>query len=144
MRGTVGLVGILLLLVAGCGDDGAGSGPWSDGVEPAAAAGRVGGDEVCPLPVTMDVADRWQAEAVDGGTLRQGGLDLVCEIDAKPAGAIGFIRVWTGTVAPRAALEAYVAEARDTGEVTYRDTEVGSGSGTEATWTEGDSGRKRA
>ncbi|HET9143612.1 lipoprotein [Actinophytocola sp.] len=147
MRATVGLAAIVLMLtLAGCGEDepDAGAGPWSDGMQPAAAATKIGAGDPCPLPVTMDVADKWLPKSVEAGTFRQGDLDLVCEIDAKPAGPIGFIRVWTGAAQPRAALEAYVADQKDTSEVSYRDTEVGSGSGAEVIWKDGESGRKRA
>lgn len=146
MRTTVGLAGIvLMLLAAGCGGEAeSGDGPWSDGVRPAASATKIGAGAPCPLPVTMDIAEKWQPEAVEANTFRQGGLELVCEVDAKPAGPIGFIRVWTGAAQPRAALEAYLADQKDTSEITYRDTEVGSGTGTEVIWKSGDSGRKRA
>jgi hypothetical protein len=146
MRTTVGLAGIVLVLAAaGCGDDEkSGAGPWSDGVRPASSATKIGAGAPCPLPVTMDIAEKWQPEGVDAGTLRQGGLDLFCEVDAKPAGAIGFLRVWIGAAQPRAALESYLADQKDTSEITYRDTEIGSGTGTEVIWKSGESGRKRA
>ncbi|MFJ5262323.1 lipoprotein [Streptomyces sp. NPDC088387] len=65
----------------------------------------------CELPVTFDVAEDWEPEAIESGTgddatgdaaelaellLTQGPVTAVCEIDAKPAGHLGFIRVWTG------------------------------------------------
>jgi len=134
-----------MLSVAGCGDGAeSGTGPWSDGVSPAASATKIGAGEPCPLPVTMDIAEKWEPQGVPAGTFQQGGLELVCEVDAKPAGPVGFIRVWTGAAQPRAALEAYLADQKDTSEITYRDTEVGSGTGTEVVWKSGDSGRKRA
>ena len=72
------------------------------------------------LPVTFDVADKWVAKQVTdadkGGALtNQGGFTMACEIDAKPAGHLGFLRVWTSTstTKPRAALDAFLAADRN-------------------------------
>lgn len=93
----------------------------------------------------MDLPDKWKPVHLDAGLLSQGGLDAACEIDAKPAGAIGFLRVFVGpAVEPRKALESFVADQKDPRDVRYRDTSVGKGSGAEATWLDADSGRKRA
>jgi hypothetical protein len=71
----------------------------------AAAAGpRVGAaDSACRLPVTFGIAESWTAKPVTikaddplAELARKGPLTMVCEIDAKPAGNIGFLRVWTG------------------------------------------------
>jgi hypothetical protein len=92
----------------------------------------------CELPVTFAVAAGWEAEAVDapaaqpsGGPagepgdalLRQGPVTLVCEIDAKPAGNIGFLRVWTGRPGDadaRGVLQAFVAAQDGAGRAAYR------------------------
>jgi hypothetical protein len=61
----------------------------------AAKAGSVGGRGTpCELPVSFDLAADWEPDAVSH-LLTVGPFTLVCEIDAKPAGLIGFLRVWT-------------------------------------------------
>ncbi|MEU5323357.1 lipoprotein [Streptomyces sp. NPDC021056] len=75
----------------------------------------------CELPVSFDLAKDWEAEAIDSAAaedkasptdsgdlddeiseevldsiLRQGPVAAACEVDAKPAGYIGFLRIWTG------------------------------------------------
>lgn len=94
--------------------------PSADGAaakDAAASGGTVGAaGSACELPVSFDIARHWKAESIDaakktskksGGSdgdladaldtiLRQGPVTAACEIDAKPAGNIGFIRVWTG------------------------------------------------
>ncbi|MEW2260163.1 lipoprotein [Streptomyces sp. NPDC047869] len=83
----------------------------------AASAGTIGAaGSACELPVSFDLAKHWKAKGIDAGAemskaskgsdslsgdlaeafLRQGPVTTACEIDAKPAGNIGFLRVWTG------------------------------------------------
>ncbi|WP_155056334.1 lipoprotein [Streptomyces blattellae] len=100
----------------------------------------------CELPVTFDIATDWKAEAVDGGGSgddpadiadalpHQGPVALRCEIDAKPAGNIGFLRVWTGEPAEddaRAVLEAFVEAAAGASKATYRTFDAGGVDGAE-------------
>lgn len=155
MRGYLGLVLGVLLLIAGCGEDKPaqnqpaqekGSAPWHDGVKPAAAATKLGGANTpCSLPVAIDIPDKWKPAHIDAGLGSQGGLEASCEIDAKPAGAIGFLRVFVGPAAePRQALESFVADQKNPRDVEFRDTAVGQGSGVEATWLTEEAGRKRA
>lgn len=108
----------------------------------AARGGTVGAaGSACELPVTFDTAERWKAEAVDTGAaeggdeiaaelaealLHQGPFTAACEIDAKPAGNIGFIRVWTGEAGAAAGdaealLKEFVAAEGDTSEAKYSD-----------------------
>ncbi|MEW2620400.1 lipoprotein [Streptomyces sp. NPDC048106] len=99
----------------------------------------------CALPVRFDIAKDWKAESIDAGAsaakaskgadddltgaltdalLRQGPVTAACEIDAKPAGNIGFLRVWTGEAAHddlRGVLRGFVAAEGDVSEETYRD-----------------------
>jgi hypothetical protein len=149
------LVGTVMAaaLLAGCGSGNSTpqpaatpTGPWHDGIPAAAAAAKVGGaDTPCRLPVAMDVADKWKPKGVDVGVHSEGGADLACEIDGKPAGIIGFVRVWVGDSAePRQALEAFIADQVKASAVEYRDTAVGQGSGAEVTWINAETGRKRA
>jgi hypothetical protein len=66
--------------------------------------------------VTFGLQASWRPQAVALGPddplaslARRGTLTLVCEIDAKPAGAIGFLRVYTGKAGdPRAALTGFI------------------------------------
>ncbi|MFP1628567.1 lipoprotein [Streptomyces sp. 5K101] len=118
-----------------------------------AAAGSVqkgatigGPGSPCPMPVTFDVAARWKPEAVESGgaddelgaLLRQGPVTLVCEIDAKPAGNIGFLRVWAGGTAgddAREALRAFVADAAKSREKeAYTATKAGGLDAVEVTY----------
>ncbi|MFF3326614.1 lipoprotein [Streptomyces sp. NPDC002889] len=155
MRGLVRGVGLgvvpaalLLGTVAGCsaepeaarpagrtasakgGDDAEGG--KAGGAQGAEKGGSVGGSgSPCALPVTFDLAASWEPEAVDTalGALKQGPVTLVCEIDAKPAGNIGFMRVWTGGKRgddARKALEAFVAaESKSREQEKYGETKAG-------------------
>lgn len=115
----------------------------------AQSGGTVGGaGSACRLPVTFDTARGWRAEAVDGlaavasnapdddlaqSLLRQGPVTLVCEIDAKPAGAVGFLRVSTGEPGSGdagAVLRAFVAAEGHTGRARYRAFTSGGLTGT--------------
>jgi hypothetical protein len=94
---------------------------WSlPAASPSTPATRLGAaDSACRLPVTFDLVAFWKPAAVDIATAgelaalyRTGPFEVVCEVDAKPAGEIGFLRVYvakarTGT--PRSHLEAFVA-----------------------------------
>ncbi|MFI1293914.1 lipoprotein [Streptomyces sp. NPDC020792] len=103
---------------------------------------------VCELPVTFDIAEDWKAEAVDPAAagdspageevadalLRQGPVTTVCEVDAKPAGNIGFLRVFTGPPGAGDAstvLRAFVAAEEDVSEETYRSFTTGGLEGVE-------------
>ncbi|WOI59027.1 lipoprotein [Streptomyces fradiae] len=172
-RGAVAVAAAVLL--AGCGSDGdsartdgaasGGSGPSAPAspsvpaaVAPAAKGGTVGAaGSACPLPVAFDVAAEWQPKKVEpvedpdlaelNELLKQGPFTMACEIDAKPAGQIGFLRVWTGGggtgqggdvkgggAAPRAALESFVTADDDApSSAVYRDVRVGADGAASAT-----------
>ncbi|MCX5008201.1 lipoprotein [Streptomyces sp. NBC_00638] len=114
----------------------------------------------CELPVRFDTAEDWKPKAVasasrdtsttgpdssgspeDGlagdladALLRQGPVSLVCEIDAKPAGNIGYLRVWTGKPGDDdadAVLKAFVTAEHGASKATYRTFEAGGLSGAE-------------
>ncbi|MFF7360865.1 lipoprotein [Streptomyces sp. NPDC008125] len=114
--------------------------------EPATRGGSIGAaGSACELPVTFDLAARWKPDAVDvdpdsefAALAQQGPLTLVCEIDAQPAGNIGYLRVWRGeksSASPRELLKAFVAaEAGATG-ATYTDVRAGTVTGAEAAYT---------
>jgi hypothetical protein len=89
------------------------------GAAPAGAveAARVGAaDGGCSLPVTFGIADSYTPETPDvsaapelADLLKKGPMSLACEIDAKPAGHLGFLRVYTGAPGDlRTALTAFI------------------------------------
>ncbi|MEU1279380.1 lipoprotein [Streptomyces sp. NPDC005805] len=93
------------------------------GGRPLAAKGDPVGPKgsACPMPVTFDAAEGWQpkplytAESDPNGDFaelyQRGPVTLLCEIDAKPAGHVGFLRVWASGKAgeePRAVLRAFL------------------------------------
>ncbi|MGX1881492.1 lipoprotein [Streptomyces sp. NPDC055287] len=97
----------------------------------------------CALPVSFSTAPDWSAEKVTAGDdpefaslAKQGTVELVCEIDAKPAGNIGFLRVWTsdGTGTPRKVLEDFMADEKNAGTIRYRETKAGELPATEVTY----------
>src|SRR5690349_6690088 len=118
---------LVLAAPAGCSGGGHASGgggtraqsaaAWRDDTAPAASAAKLGGAGTpCALPVTFDLARSWLAKPVPDGLGTQGGFALACEVDAKPAGHIGFLRVWAGgpaTDTPAAALKRFLAADHD-------------------------------
>lgn len=111
----------------------------------------------CELPVSFELAADWEPEAVDldgvdeelADLFAQGPFVVACELDGKPAGHLGFIRVYTaGDVggSPRRSLETFVdGEFPDTEgvsnyamrEVEYADAELGGRAASEVryvTW----------
>ncbi|MGX4687870.1 lipoprotein [Streptomyces sp. JNUCC 63] len=152
----------VLVLLGGALTACSGASESVDGAAPAAvssataadetAAARSGGSvgargSACELPVTFDIAADWKAEAVDRTAgdspaaeeaadvlLRQGPVTAVCEIDAKPAGNIGFLRVWTGAPGAgdaRTVLRAFVAAEGAVSKEKYRPFEAGGLEGVE-------------
>ncbi|MCB5178526.1 lipoprotein [Streptomyces antimicrobicus] len=95
----------------------------------APAGGTVGAQgSACPLPVGFSVARGWKAKGVDA-RFEQGGLVLGCEVDAKPAGHVGFLRVWVADRAPgdaRVVLQNFLATVKATGTPSVTDTTAGA------------------
>ncbi len=99
----------------------------------------------CELPVTFSVAEKWKPKAVDAPDddplvelARKGPLRLICEIDSKPAGHLGFIRVWLdkdATGDARAALRPFVTGGK-TRNVAYTPFTAGGRDATEITFEE--------
>ncbi|MFF5726610.1 lipoprotein [[Kitasatospora] papulosa] len=162
MRGTVrALVPAVAaaLALAGCSpsdggtDTGAGPGgnaagsPAADatGAAPEKGATLGGKGSACALPVTFDLAVDWKPEAVEvepGSEFaelgQQGSATMVCEIDAKPAGNIGYLRVWRGRgsgTTPRAALEDFVAGDPNGSRAAYAGIKAGSLAAVEVEYT---------
>ncbi|MCT4355521.1 lipoprotein [Streptomyces sp. Je 1-79] len=108
------------------------------------AAGSVGGSgTACELPVSFGLAADWKPKAVKAtddevfaALGKQGPATMTCEIDAKPAGNIGYLRVWAaGEGAARTALEGFVKAEKNATEVSYRETEAGALPAVEVTYT---------
>ncbi|MEU1072826.1 MULTISPECIES: lipoprotein [unclassified Streptomyces] len=104
--------------------------PVAEGRTTVGAAGSA-----CRLPVSFSTADNWKAKAftLDGtefdALAKQGPFTMACEIDAKPAGNIGFLRAWTSDLkggTPRAALEAFVRAEKNARKATYTEIKAGS------------------
>ncbi|MFI1372001.1 lipoprotein [Streptomyces longwoodensis] len=77
--------------------------------------------------------DDLAAEIADD-LLHQGPVTAVCEVDAKPAGHIGFLRVWTGepgAADARSVLASFVGAEKGAAHATYRTFTTGGLSGTE-------------
>ncbi|MFJ8487213.1 lipoprotein [Streptomyces sp. NPDC094038] len=153
--GGVVLTGLFVALLAGCGATPRAVEVTESGHASGAAAQRGGSigaaGSACELPVVFDIARGWQAEAVDAlgavasagtdddvteevvdGLLHQGPVTMACEVDAKPAGNIGYLRAWTGSPGSgdaRAVLRAFVAAERSTSGATYRTFTAGGLSG---------------
>lgn len=107
------------------------SGPHDTAATSGGSIGAAG--SACELPVTFDIAKSWKAEAVEA-PLSQGPVSLACEIDAKPAGNIGFLRVWagkSGDADTRAVLEAFLAAEDGVTKEKYRTFTSGGVSGVE-------------
>ncbi|MFC7534784.1 lipoprotein [Actinoplanes sp. GCM10030250] len=130
----------------------------AEALTPTAAPGtpttRVGpAGSACELPISFDLVALWKPSAVDlakQGELaelyRIGPFEVVCEIDAKPAGEVGFLRVHLapglkGT--PRSHLEKFVEsespEARKNGnselkKAEYKEVTIGGEAAAEVTY----------
>ncbi len=93
---TAALAALAAVTLTGCDSPSA-----KADARPAARVGAAGsGGE---LPVTFDLATAWKSKKVVveqsdplAGLAKRGLFTMACEIDAKPAGNLGFLRVWTG------------------------------------------------
>ncbi|MFH9863278.1 lipoprotein [Streptomyces sp. NPDC017202] len=161
-RGLTAAALLTGLAAAGCGESG--DAPDASGAkakasataEVAARGGSIGAaGSACELPVTFDIAEFWEAEAIDAASrqgetgneitddladafLHQGRVTMACEVDAKPAGKLGFLRVWTGRPGDadaRAVLEGFVTAEEGASGAEYRSFTTGSLSGTEVEYT---------
>ncbi|MFG2923638.1 lipoprotein [Streptomyces sp. NPDC048305] len=159
MRGAIrALVPVVLATaaLAGCSSSpggGTDGGKNGDTAPPEAAettgAGKgrtLGGPgSACELPVTFALAADWKPQAVTvepGSDLaalaEQGTVTMVCEIDAKPAGNIGYIRVWRGGTPgedPAAALRAFVTDEPGAGKAVWTQVKAGALAATEVAYT---------
>ncbi|MEU2711298.1 lipoprotein [Streptomyces sp. NPDC007205] len=120
-----------------------------------ASGGSIGAaGSSCELPVRFDIAQGWKAKPIDAekelskssksskgsdgdlngaladAFLRQGPVTTACEIDAKPAGHIGFLRVWTGKPGDADAgsvLRRFVAAENNVSKEKYHSVKTGGG-----------------
>ncbi|THA33780.1 hypothetical protein E6R18_09065 [Streptomyces sp. A1277] len=151
--------GLVPALLAAAALTGCSSGPDTDGgakaeksagapaAKTAAEGATVGASgSGCELPVTFELAKDWKPAAVLpvdpdselGDFTTQGPVTVICEIDAKPAGHIGFLRVWQGKdkdASPRETLEGFVKDEENTSKVTYAQVTTGKQAMTEVTYT---------
>ncbi|GIJ47469.1 hypothetical protein Val02_43550 [Virgisporangium aliadipatigenens] len=106
--------------------------PAPSGPTPAAAAGK--SVPTCTKGLAFDLAKDWKPRPVPDDTKEfdVAGNHPVCEVDGKPAGLIGFMRVYVSPKQPQAALEAQVGTAK----ATYSEVTVGRAAGVEAVWTD--------
>lgn len=123
--------------------------PEAKATSAAPAGATLGGPgSACALPVSFSLAADWKPEAVKAtddeafAVLgKQGPATMVCEIDAKPAGNIGYLRVWSAgqgsadSGAARAALEGFVKAEKNTSKVAYQETKAGALPVVEVTYT---------
>ncbi|MGW8366559.1 lipoprotein [Streptomyces wedmorensis] len=135
------------LLLTGCGTTPAPVAPAGTAAPkaegPKAAATLGGPGSACALPVSFGLAEKWEPEAIDdpenpefAALTRQGPAVIRCEVDAKPAGHIGYLRIWTADKGPaRAALEGFVKGAKNTSKVAYGETAAGALPAVEVTYT---------
>ncbi|CAM5315911.1 lipoprotein [Streptomyces abikoensis] len=111
---------------------------WKDG-------GRVGSPgTVCEFPASFEVAKAWQPKGLDAEGakflskwLGHPSFKGACEIDAKPAGMIGYIRVWTADrtgLSPRQALETFVSEEKEVTGKEFGDFKAGDLPGAEVVY----------
>ncbi|MET8831372.1 lipoprotein [Streptomyces sp. NPDC004610] len=148
---TAVAVAVAVLAVAGCSGGGGGadgkpsaSAPADEASAAPAAEVKSGGTlggagSACELPVTFDIAEEWTVDSVDA-LWEMGPVSAACEIDARPAGHVGFIRVWTGEPGeddPEAVLAAYLAvETGSTNSgVRYRPFEIDGVTAVEVSYT---------
>lgn len=138
---------LLIGVLAGCTEspDGeakasASASPTADGTTTKSGGSLGAAGSACELPVTFDIAEEWTAEAVDA-PLSQGLVTLACEVDAKPAGHIGYLRVWTGTPGnndARTALEAFVIAEKGASKAKYSEFKANGLTGAEVEYVYSD------
>lgn len=114
------------------------------GATPKAAGSLGGAGSACGLPVAFSLAADWKPKAVEvseddealAALGKQGPATMVCEVDAKPAGNIGYMRVWSAPAgSARTTLEAFVKAEENTSKVAYKETKAGAVPVTEVTYT---------
>ncbi|SFE91184.1 hypothetical protein SAMN05421541_104398 [Actinoplanes philippinensis] len=156
---SAGVALAFVLAVSGCSADPAPQAPQAPqappalaassapAAPPAAAAGATVGAEgsACELPVSFQAAAGWKAKKVEAkGELaalaKVGDFTVVCEIDAKPAGNIGFLRVHVAdglSGAPAEHLQEFMKAAigkREASNTDITDVQIGGAQAAEGSW----------
>ncbi|MEH6376869.1 lipoprotein [Streptomyces sp. KLMMK] len=100
----------------------------------------------CELPVSFELAKAWKPSGLsveDGKLLAKisghAAFRGACELDAKPAGNIGFMRVWTTDrtdSSARQTLEGYMAEEKNVSEQKFSDLKAGDLPASEVVYTQ--------
>ncbi|MFF5438265.1 lipoprotein [Streptomyces achromogenes] len=137
---------------ASAGAKGAAAGDAGKKATAAARGGTLGpAGSACELPVSFGISKGWKPKPIDAekelaqvskgedgdlagelaaSMLRQGPVTAACEIDAKPSGSIGFLRVWKGKPGDADAggvLRAFVAAEEGAGKAKYHSFKTGGG-----------------
>ncbi|BCJ40902.1 hypothetical protein GCM10010168_47980 [Actinoplanes ianthinogenes] len=126
---TALLTALATLALTGC-DSEEKKTPATASKEPATAKVGAAGSG-CELPVSFGIADGWKPKQVTvtaddplAALARKGPFTMACEIDAKPAGNLGFLRVWTGERAElKPALTAFIGDKAQ--EPAFTETPIG-------------------
>ncbi|MFD8497274.1 lipoprotein [Amycolatopsis sp. NPDC059657] len=132
-----------LFLAAGCGSESTGNTGSADAKPQQAAAGAEIGaaGSACPMPVTFKVAEKWKPKAVTSADARIGDATVICEVDSKPAGSFGFLRVYKNPGSDaQAALKALSEKSKGFGAQKFTDVSVGSVAAKEVSYTVTDDG----
>lgn len=100
----------------------------------------------CELPVSFEVAKGWKPKASSADDARmlaklydRTSTKATCAIDAKPAGLLGTMRVWTGErtdKSPRQVLDAFMADEKRVVEQEFSETKAGDLPAAEVTYKE--------
>ncbi|MFC4068342.1 lipoprotein [Actinoplanes subglobosus] len=161
MNISAGLAFAVLFAVGGCSSDkadtstaaapttaAASSAPAAAEV-PAAAAGETIGAKgsACELPISFQTAADWKAKPIDlkklgelAALAKVGDFTVVCEVDAKPAGNIGFLRVHVAdglSGAPAEHLQEFVKASigkKEASNTEIADVQIGAAQAAEASW----------
>ncbi|MFG2888137.1 lipoprotein [Streptomyces sp. NPDC048248] len=134
---------VALSMLSGC------SFSWGGDEEKVAAKKLGDKGTACDLPVHFTPATSWTAKAITQATVEQmgplghqGPLTPVCELDAKPAGHIGFLIVWSGTKGAAAPgskshtlMKQFVTAENFESNVKFREIKANGLPATEATYT---------
>jgi hypothetical protein len=155
MHISAGLAFAVLLAVGGCSSDKADpttppvQQPSVSNAPEAAASGETIGAKgsACELPVSFQTAADWKAKPIDVKALGElaalakvGDFTVVCEVDAKPAGNIGFLRVHVAeglSGAPAEHLQEFVKAAigkKEASNTEITDVQIGAAQAAEASW----------
>ncbi|GLW33090.1 lipoprotein [Actinoplanes regularis] len=130
---TTALAALAALALTGCGSEGEKTSTEAVTTAAATPAGpRVGAaGSGCELPVSFSLATDWKPKKVTvtdeellAALTKKGPFTMACEVDAKPAGNLGFIRIWTGEQAElRPSLEAFIGA--DAQQAKFTELQVG-------------------